>query len=181
MPGFINPHTHVVLNALIASSIDVSPFKYKTIDEVKNVLKEASKKGAVFALGYDPSLMTDPGELDFKTLDAISTEVPIVVVNKSGHIVYGNHKAFELADINDSTPKPVGGSYEKDKEGHLTGIGFEVPAVAKLVTAVIKISPEEYPKLIQNALKGYAQAGYTTVTDLALGLLFLLKKPTSKC
>ena len=129
MPGFIDPHTHVFLDALIAASTDVSPFKYKTIAEVTEVLKEASKKGSVLAFGYDPSLMTDPGQLNFETLDAISTEVPIVVVNKSGHIVYGNHKAFELAKITDETPKPIGGSYQKDKEGHLTGVGYEVPAV----------------------------------------------------
>lgn len=170
MPGFINPHTHVTLEALIAVSTDVSPFKYKTIAEVTQVLKEASKKGSVLAFGYDPSLMTDPGQLNFETLDAISTEVPIVVVNKSGHIAYGNHKAFELAKITDATPKPIGGSYQKDKEGHLTGVGYEVPAVGRLVASVNKISPDQYPKMTRDALKVFAEAGYTTVTDLALGL-----------
>lgn len=170
LPGFIDPHTHVMLNALIAASTDVSPFKYKTIAEVTQVLKEAAKKGSVLAWGYDPSLMTDPGTLDFKTLDEISTEVPIVVVNKSGHIAYGNHKAFELAKITDSTPKPVGGSYQKDKEGHLTGVGYEVPAVGHLVATVNSLSPEQYPKMIKEALKIYADSGYTTLTDLGLGL-----------
>lgn len=170
MPGFIDPHTHVMLNALIASSVDVSPFKYNTIKEVAEVLKEASKKGSVLAFGYDPSLMTDPGQLNFETLDAVSTEVPIVVVNKSGHIVYGNHKAFEVAKITDETPKPVGGSYQKDKDGHLTGVGYEVPAVGRLVASVNKITPDQYPKMAKAALKIYADAGYTTVTDLGLGL-----------
>lgn len=170
MPGFIDPHTHVLLSALIAASLDVSPFKYKTIREVTEVLKEASKKGSVLAFGYDPSLMSDPGHLNFETLDAISTAVPIVVVNKSGHIAYANHKAFELAKITDATPKPIGGSYQKDKEGHLTGIGYEVPAVGRLIASVNKISADQYPKMTRDALKVYADAGYTTVTDLALGL-----------
>lgn len=170
MPGFIDPHTHVILDAIIAASTNVSPFQYKTIAEVAQVLKEATKKGSVLAFGYDPSLMTDPGHLDFATLDAISTEVPIVVVNKSGHIAYGNHKAFELARITDTTAKPVGGSYQKDKQGHLTGVGYEVPAVGRLVKAVNKLTPEEYPQLTKDALKVYANAGYTTLTDLALGL-----------
>ncbi len=170
MPGFIDPHTHIILDALITASVDVSPFKYKTIAEVNQVLKEATKKGTVLAFGYDPSLMTDPGELNFETLDAISTEVPIVVVNKSGHIAYGNHKAFEVAKIDDATPKPIGGSYQKDKEGHLTGIGYEVPAVGRLVAAVNKITPDQYPKMTRDALKVFAAAGYTTVTDLGLGL-----------
>jgi len=170
MPGFINPHTHIILDALIAASIDVSPFKYKTIAEVTDVLKKASKKGSVLAFGYDPSLMSDPGQLNLETLDAISTAVPIVVVNKSGHIVYSNHKAFELAKITDATPKPIGGSYQRDKEGHLTGVGYEVPAVGRLVATVNKIAPDQYPKMTRDALKVFADAGYTTVTDLALGL-----------
>lgn len=170
MPGFINPHTHVALEALISASIDVSPFKYKTIGEVLNVLKEAAKKGSVLAFGYDPSLMTDPGQLNFQTLDAVSTEVPIVVVNKSGHIAYGNHKAFEIANITDETPKPVGGSYQKDKNDHLTGVGYEVPAVGRMILAVNKIKPEEYLQMTRNAMKVFADAGYTTLTDLALGL-----------
>lgn len=170
MPGFIDPHTHVILDALIAASIDVSPFKYKTIAEVTQVLKEASKKGSVLAFGYDPSLMSDPGKLNFESLDSISTEVPIVVVNKSGHIVYGNHKAFEIAKITDETPKPVGGSFQKNEDGHLTGVGYEVPAVGRLISSVNKINPDQYPKMTRDALKVFADAGYTTVTDLALGL-----------
>lgn len=170
MPGFINPHTHIVLSALIAASIDISPFKYKTIAEINEVLKEAAKKGSVLALGYDPSLMNDPGELNFKTLDAISTTVPIVVANKSGHIVYGNHKAFELANITDATPKPIGGSYQKDENGRLTGVGYEVPVVVQLVNVVNKIAPDQYSKMIREATKVYADAGYTTLTDLGLGL-----------
>lgn len=170
MPGFIDPHTHVIMDAIIGASTDVSGFKYKTIGEVTQVLKEAAKKGNVLAFGYDPSLMTDPGKLNFTTLDAISTEVPIVVVNKSGHIAYGNHKAFELAGVTDATPKPVGGSFQKDKSGNLTGVGYEVPAVGRLVAAVNKIKPEEYPEMTRKALRIYANAGYTTLTDLALGL-----------
>lgn len=170
MPGFIDPHTHVMLNALINVFVDVSPFKYKTISEVLQVLKDNVSKGSVIAWGYDPSLMTDPGELNFKTLDAISTEVPILVINKSGHIAYGNHKAFEVAGITDATPKPVGGSYQKDAEGHLTGVGYEVPAVGRLIAAVNKMTPAQYPQMIKDALKVYAAAGYTTLTDLALGL-----------
>lgn len=170
MPGFIDPHTHVMLNALINVFVDVSPFKYKTISEVLQVLKDNVSKGSVLAWGYDPSLMTEPGDLNFKTLDAISTEVPILVINKSGHIAYGNHKAFEVAGITDATPKPVGGSYQKDAEGHLTGVGYEVPAVGRLIAAVNKMTPAQYPQMIKDALKVYAASGYTTLTDLALGL-----------
>ena len=170
MPGFINPHTHVTLIGLMTVATDVSPFKYKTIAEVMEVLKGATKKGVVLALGYDPSLMSDPGHLDFKTLDEVSTEVPIVVVNKSGHIAYGNQKAFELAHVTDTTPNPAGGSYQKNQEGHLTGVAYELPAVVNLVSGVNQATAEQYTEMAKRALKILADAGYTTVTDLGLGL-----------
>lgn len=172
LPGFIDPHTHVTMEGLILNSVDVSPFKYKTIDQVLNVLKDAAKKGPVLAFGYDPSLMTNPGKLDFDTLDSISTEVPIVVINKSGHIAYGNHKAFEIAKITESSPNPPGGSYQRDQNGHLTGVAMEVPGVSTLASAVQTLTPGQITEITKRVLKVYAQRGYTTVTDLALGLSF---------
>lgn len=170
LPGFIDPHTHVFLRAVIDASTDVSPFKYKTIDEVLSVLKEALKKGPVLAFGYDPSLMTKPGELDFKTLDTLSKDIPIVVVNKSGHIAYGNHKAFELAHISEDIKNPAGGSYGRDAKGELNGTAYEVPAVSRLISAVNKINPDEFEALGKKTMQDYAKWGYTTVTDLGLGL-----------
>ncbi len=170
LPGFIDPHTHVFLRAVIDASTDVSPFKYKTIDEVLSVLKEALKKGPVLAFGYDPSLMTKPGELDFKTLDTLSKDIPIVVVNKSGHIAYGNQKAFELAHIAEDIKNPAGGSYGRDENGELNGTAYEVPAVSRLVSAVNKINPNEFEALGKKTMQDYAKWGYTTVTDLGLGL-----------
>jgi predicted amidohydrolase YtcJ len=114
--------------------------------------------------------MTDPGHLDFDTLDTVSTEVPVVVVNKSGHIVYGNRKSFELAQVTDGTPNPVGGSYQRDPEGHVTGVGYEIPAVVRLVSVVNHSTSEQYAEMTKKALQILADAGYTTVTDLGLGL-----------
>ncbi len=170
LPGFIDPHTHLILRGIIQISTDVGPFKNKTVEQVLNVLKEAAAKGPVLAMGYDPSLMTDPGHLDFKTLDGISTTVPIVVINKSGHIAYGNNKAFELAKVTDATPNPTGGSFQRDKEGHLTGVGYEVPAVGLLASTVNPIKPNDFLDLVKATAQTYAGWGYTTITDLALGL-----------
>ena len=38
------------------------------------------------------------------------------------------------------------------------------------MASVNKIAPDQYPKMTREALKVFAEAGYTTVTDLALGL-----------
>ncbi len=170
LPGFIDPHTHIMLEAFFTVSPDISPFDNPTIADVVKVLTEASKKGPVLAFGYDPSLMTEPGELGFETLDKISQEVPIVVVNKSGHIVYGNKKAFEQSKITDSTEDPAGGSYGRDKDGHLTGLGYEVPAVMAVTSPMLGLLKFNFADLAKNVANHYSKNGYTTVTDLGMGL-----------
>lgn len=170
LPGFIDPHTHIMLEGLFAVSPDVSPFTNPTTDDVVKVLTEASKKGPVLAFGYDPSLMTDDNELGFEILDKISTEVPIVIVNKSGHIAYGNKKAFELAKITEDVKDPAGGSYGRDKEGHLTGLGYEVPSVMALTAPMIGLLKFNFEDVAKNVAKLYSKNGYTTVTDLGIGL-----------
>ncbi len=45
-------------------------------------------------------------ELNADDLDKVSKDVPIFIVNQSGHIGYVNRKAFELAGVTDKTPNP---------------------------------------------------------------------------
>ena len=60
LPGFIDAHTHMIMEALMQTGVDVSPFRCKRIGQVIRVLKHAAKKGPVLAFGYDPTLMTKP-------------------------------------------------------------------------------------------------------------------------
>ena len=86
-------------------------------------LKNVPAGGWLFGFGVDPS-RTAPfmAELTADDLDKISTDVPIFIVNQSGHIGYVNHKAIELAGLTDNTPNPGdGGIYVKDAQGKLTG------------------------------------------------------------
>lgn len=121
MPGFVEPHVHIMMTALTEELwLNLSNFsaQYDTLDTLSQKLKAHLKtlpKGQwLGAFGVDPS-RTNPfmAELTADVLDKVSTDVPIMVINQSGHIAYVNHKAFELAGINDKTPNPGdGGIYE---------------------------------------------------------------------
>jgi predicted amidohydrolase YtcJ len=170
LPGFIDPHTHIALTQLSLQGLQINPKKCPTGEEALKVLREEVKKGPVLALRYDPSLMKKPAQLGFKSLDAISNTVPILVINASGHIAYGNRAAFKAANITNEAPNPTGGSFQRNKNGELTGIVFELPAIAMLLGGFPQMSQIDFNKVAKDGARYYAENGYTTVTDLALGL-----------
>ena len=134
MPGFVEPHIHILMTAITEEMwLNLSNFsdQYDTLETLSQKLKASLKtlpKGQwLAAFGVDPS-RTSPfmAELTADILDKVSTEIPILVMNQSGHIAYANHKAFELAGINDKTPNPgEGGIYMKDAQVPVQGLVVE--------------------------------------------------------
>lgn len=171
LPGFIDPHTHPVSRQVMQELVDVGPFTHDSMASVRTTLKQASEQGPVVAFGYDPSLMEGNPQLDFDRLDRISTEVPILVINLSGHIAYGNSKLFAKAGITDDTPDPEGGRFVRDEQGRLTGVAQEVSAVTRLATAVKdEVGDIDYQALTRKTLTRYADQGFTTITVPGLGM-----------
>ncbi len=169
LPGFIDAHTHMLMEAIIRTHLNVDPEHYKTVNDVLAELKRQVAKGPVLALEYDPSLMTETQELGFALLDTVSKDVPVLVINKSLHIAYGNRKAFELAGITEDTKNPMGGAFERDKEGKLTGVADEVPAVGALVASFPTFKNINFFDIGKLIAQVYAKNGYTTITDMGLG------------
>lgn len=80
LPGFIDPHTHVVSGAAVDSIMDnVGMSRFGTAAEVLDHLraKVAVTPPGEWVLGrnYDPALQDGPDALTFAELDAVSTEV----------------------------------------------------------------------------------------------------------
>jgi len=184
MPGFVEPHIHILMTAITEEMwLNLSNFsaQYDTLETLSQKLKAALKtlpKGQwLAAFGVDPS-RTNPfmAELTADVLDKVSTEVPILVMNQSGHIAYVNHKAFELAGINDKTPSPGdGGIYMKDAQGHLTGVVVEASAILSLVKKMPPPSDADIARAMQKTAKYIASKGVTTSAEITLGLMLGLE------
>ena len=180
MPGFVEPHVHILMTAITEEMwLNLSNFtpQYDTLDTLSQKLKANLKtlpKGQWLAgFGVDPS-RTSPfmAELTADVLDKVSTDVPIVVMNQSGHIAYVNHKAFELAGINDKTPNPgEGGIYMKDAQGRLTGVVVEASAILSLVKKMPPPSDADLARAMQKTAKVIASKGVTTSAEITLGLM----------
>ena len=60
LPGFVEPHLHLVSSAMVFDGVDCSPYSNKTLDAVLTALKAAAAKTApgqtVVGQLFDPSL-----------------------------------------------------------------------------------------------------------------------------
>lgn len=180
MPGLIDPHIHTIMTAMGEYLwLDLSNFttKYDTIQTLSTKLKARLKtlpKGQwLMAFGVDPS-RTNPfmAELTADVLDKVTTEVPIFILNQSGHIAYVNHKAFEIAGVTDSTPNPGdGGIYQKNSQGKLTGVLIEGAAYAAFLEKMPPPSEEALLGAVQKAAKMFASKGVTATTEITVGAM----------
>lgn len=174
LPGFVEPHLHLVSSALVFSGVDCSPNTTKTLDGALAALKaavaEAPAGQTVVGQLFDPSLLPGQPDLTADLLDQLSTTVPIVVMNASQHFFYVNSAAYAAAGITADTPNPPGGDYGA-RGGRLTGIVAENPAML----GFIKVLPPLTPQVIAAAITGIAamaaRAGVTYVHEAATGAI----------
>jgi predicted amidohydrolase YtcJ len=151
MPGFVEPHLHLMTSALVFDGVDCSPYTNKTLEAVLAALRAAVAKAprgqAVVGQLYDPSLLPGQPDLTADLLDGVSTDVPIVVMNASQHFFYVNSAAYAAAGITASTPNPPGGDFGA-RNGKLTGIVSESAAMI----AFMKVLPALTPQVIAQAI-----------------------------
>ena len=179
MPGFVEPHLHLVSSALVSNGVDCSPYTNKTLDAVLVALKAAVAKApagqAVVGQLFDPSLMPNQATLTCALLDQISATVPIVVMNASQHFFYVNSAAYAAAGITADTPNPPGGDYGAS-HGTLTGVVAESAAMG----AFVKVLPPLTPAVIAEAITGIAamaaKQGVTYIHEAATGALAGVKE-----
>jgi predicted amidohydrolase YtcJ len=176
LPGFIDPHTHVVAGSIVDSVMDyVGMARFQTTDEVLAHIKErASETPAgewlVFR-NFDPAVQDGLDKLTFAELDPISTDHPIVVLNASGHLAYANSKAFDVSGVTKDVENPPGGEFVRDADGNLTGFMKNNIAYMKVTSNYPGIVDAEPVEALIGLLDKWGAVGLTTVSELSLGAL----------
>lgn len=178
MPGFVEPHLHISLTALVENvALDLSNFTLPN-DTIETILgkirayKDKLPEGAwIIGFGVDPSRTTPVmAELNADLLDQVSTTNPIFIVNQSGHIAYVNHKALELAGITENTPNPGnGGVYSRDAQGKLTGVLIEPPSYSAFAKKMTPPSQEVVVDAYMKTVQRMSAAGITTSSEQGMG------------
>lgn len=173
LPGFVDSHSHLATIVSLWRSVNLAPFPIgvvQSLDDIMQKLREEvlKKPGSfIFATGYDEtSFLTVEKRHPTRTeLDAISKDVPIVLLHTTLHMGVANSKALELAGITDGNVQNlVGGKFLKDDKGRLNGI-FEERAVFSILPILPMPSPKEAMNDLKEALNYYMSNGITTAQE----------------
>lgn len=176
LPGFIDPHTHVLAGATvdaIMENIGVSRFSTATevLDHLKSRVATTPAGEWIMGRNFDPALQEGPDALTFAELDDVSRDIPVFVLNASGHLAYANHKAFEVAAIPADVANPPGAEFVRDEAGELTGTMKNNVAFLQVVGKAPAMARAEPVASIIDLLSKWGSLGLTTVSELALGTL----------
>ncbi len=184
IPGLVDAHTHLELQALIYSGhfvaqipwprigggfFPVYPTKQDVLDRLRELDRQLPPGELLYAAGYDENKAG--GFLHIDELDAVSTHRPILVSNLVFHRYWVNSHLLEKAGI---TAGNIPDGVQTDARGRpdgtlIEGKGFfcVMPAIPELANIGVK--------KIQTVLPLFTSVGITTATEAAFGALGLKK------
>jgi predicted amidohydrolase YtcJ len=170
MPGFVDPHNHTVLAALIFELLnDVGyakfPTRGKLLNELRAIVARTPPGQWVACSNFDNLLQG--GDLSREELDGISTSHPIFVWYTNGHDACVNGAALKAANIPENIGTlPGGGHFGRDEKGRLNGLVYEESALLKFaLLAFPKITPQLATKAVGDYLRSVAAVGNTAVHE----------------
>ena len=142
MPGFIEGHGHYSgLGKSLQNLNFLSDTSWQQItNKVEEKLKTAGEGEWVYGRGWHQekfNILPDGALGKYPTHESISSfseENPIILIHASGHSLFANEKAMELAGVTKETPQPVGGKIIKDSRGEPIGV-FEERAMTPIRNA----------------------------------------------
>ncbi len=133
MPGFIEGHGHLTL--LGRSKMELDLTTAANWDEIVSIVKDAVRKARpgewILGTGWhqekwdktpSPSIEGYPSD---EALNAVSPQNPVLLTHASGHAIFANARAREMAGVNRETSDPQGGRILRDPEANPTGVFFD--------------------------------------------------------
>lgn len=174
LPGFIDPHTHPLISALLLNMEDLSGFTHQTPQQVWQHLSRAVKKYApgewVICKGLDPILTKGLVSPHISLLDSLAPQNPVLIFSQTLHNYWANSLAFKEVGVTENTKAPSSTSYyEKDNNGKLTGLILEQAALKPFRERMLKeVGQKQLIKALSKVMDNYAQAGNTSIASLGL-------------
>jgi predicted amidohydrolase YtcJ len=177
LPGFVDAHGHVMgggLQALSANLLAPPDGDVRDIPGLQMTLREwmaanreaVEKIQLVVGFGYDNSQLAELRHPTRDELDAVSTEVPIMIVHQSGHLATMNSKALEIGGIGAETPNPAGGVIQRRAGGkEPNGVLEETAFFPVLMKLLGRLGPDASKEFIRAGCELWARFGYTTAQD----------------
>ena len=177
LPGFVDAHGHVMgggLQALSANLLAPPDGDVKDIASLQETLRDwiadneeaVNKIKLVVGFGYDNAQLAELRHPLKEELDIVSTDLPVVLVHQSGHIMSVNSKALEIGEIDSNSKDPEGGVIRRKPGGtEPDGVLEETAAFPLLLKLLERVGPEGATTFVKAGAELWARFGYTTAQD----------------
>ncbi len=176
IPGLIEGHAHFLGLGEALSRLDLTHTQswQDIVDSVAARARRAEAGEWIIGRGWhQEKWKTRPAKLVegyplHTALSKVSPQNPVILTHASGHAVFVNQKAMELAGISRQTPNPAGGKIVRDRLGNPTGVLLEnaMDLVWKAYHKQVAEDPEaEKMRYAQKAMEACIKNGITSFHD----------------
>lgn len=177
LPGFVDSHSHANFIGVQAMSANLLPppdGEGANIASLQRLLRDYMKSepelqrelGWVIGFGYDDSQLAEQRHPTRHDLDAVSTEVPIVLIHQSGHLGVANSLGLKMAGVGPDTPDPDGGAFRRENNGKdLNGVAEEYAFFRLMFSALAQADEGLQDQMLLAGTQAMASFGYTTAQE----------------
>jgi predicted amidohydrolase YtcJ len=128
-PGFIDAHHHLTWLGSVQDSINC---KEPGMGSIAAIAEAVRRQAATLppgtwirGIGYDQLRLAEGRHPNRFDLDPVSPDHPVVISRTCGHILAANSLALARSGVALDAPDPVGGRWERDHDGRVTGVASE--------------------------------------------------------
>jgi len=177
LPGFFDAHGHVMMCGVQASVANLLPApdgEGNDVAALQRLLRAwmaanqgvVRRYGIVMGFGYDESQLKEQRPPTRDELDAVSTDLPVMIVHTSGHLGVLNTKALELTGITAASEDPVGGTiFRRAGSREPNGLLSETAWLGALGKLLARLDQDAALAMLRAGCGAYASFGYTTGTE----------------
>ncbi len=176
LPGFVDSHGHAVMGGLQALSANLLAPPDGEVQDIASLQEALSAwiadnqaaieaSNLIVGFGYDQSQLAELRHPTKDDLDAVSKDVPIIIVHQSGHFGAANSAALAAADITRETPVPPGGVIRYAEDGTPNGVLEENAFFLALGKLMGGVGDEGFKAFARAGTQLWASFGYTTAQE----------------
>lgn len=169
LPGFIDAHCHPAVSG--RQHLRMVDCDRRSIAEVQSAIRQRAERTPagewVLGFKFDDTKLSDRRPLMRDDLDAAAPGHPVFISHRGGHTAYVNSLAFRLAGIDEKSPDPPGGRFDRDPStGRLTGRVAEEAATAVFTRLTPStFTRDDYRDGVKLISQMMSRAGITSVHD----------------
>lgn len=177
VPGFVDPHGHVVvggLQALSANLLAPPDGKVRDIASLQRTLRDwveanaaaVEKTQLIIGFGYDNAQLAELRHPTKEELDAVSQDIPILIIHQSSHLATVNSAMLKAMGYDANSKDPVGGVIQRKPGTNEPNGTLEETAFFGAMPVVLgRIGPEGLKVFAREGAKLWARFGYTTAQE----------------